>query len=497
MPKLIINPTSSARREIALARTIVSIGRDPSNDVVLPDAMVSRRHAVIEYRGSQYFLRDCNSSNGSLVNGDRVSERNLRDGDLVAIGTARMLFREEAEDSGAKVVPHPSAPRQVCPSCQAEYRKGDMFCRQCGASLAPSTPERVVCTSCGTAVLMPARFCNACGHALKDAADGPSASGAAGGDGQDAVSAGRREIADAPAAGKVAGSARVQEDGAAVAGDADAASGAPAASAAGTGTPDPPDAKGLPAPAAPPGGSDPAVSSDSDAPPRASRGLGDAAASRSSIVEEVAQPGGSAALRATPAPAVAPVLGPRPAPAIVRGRPERPEPLVAPVPRPQAAPPRPAVSSENTSPAGFWVRAGAGLLDALLVGSVQVVLGGPVVYYWWEHWFAHPPATAADVAFWPILVSLIVLPVVIALGAFYYVYYWGVQGATPGKRLLGLVVEADDGSAPIGLSRAAIRVLGYLLSSLTLGIGYLMIATGGAGLHDRLAGTRVVRRERS
>ena len=170
MAKLIVNPTSSNRREIPLTRTtILTIGRDPSNDVVLPDAMVSRRHAVIEYRGSQYFLRDCNSSNGSLVNGDRVSERNLRDGDLVAIGTARLLFREEMEEAGAKVVPHPSAPRQVCPTCQADYRKGDMFCKQCGTSLAPVAPARVVCTSCGTAVLLPARFCNACGQILKDA----------------------------------------------------------------------------------------------------------------------------------------------------------------------------------------------------------------------------------------------------------------------------------------------------------------------------------------
>ncbi len=144
MAKLIVNPTSSAKREIPLPRSILSIGRDPSNDLVLPDAMVSRRHAVIEFRGSQYFIRDCNSSNGSLVNGDRVSERNLRDGDLVAIGTARLLFREEVEDSGAKVVPHPSAPRQVCPSCQADYRKGDMFCRQCGTSLAPAGPPPVI-----------------------------------------------------------------------------------------------------------------------------------------------------------------------------------------------------------------------------------------------------------------------------------------------------------------------------------------------------------------
>src|SRR5687768_7681646 len=134
--------------------------------------MVSRRHAVIEYRGSQYFLRDCNSSNGSLVNGDRVSERNLRDGDLVAIGTARILFREtlEGEESAGKVVQHPSAPRLNCPTCQADYRKGDQFCRQCGEVVAPAPPRKAVCTSCGTVVPLPAKFCNACGQTLSPAA---------------------------------------------------------------------------------------------------------------------------------------------------------------------------------------------------------------------------------------------------------------------------------------------------------------------------------------
>src|SRR5262245_28577497 len=173
MAKLIVNPTSSSRREIALPRSLLSIGRDPSNDLVLPDAMVSRRHAVVEFRSSQYFLRDCNSSNGSLVNGDRVSERSLRDGDLVAIGTARLLFREEAEalDADAKVVQHPSAPRLECPSCHADYRKGDLFCRNCGKTLADLGPPKSVCASCGTVVPLPANFCNACGTALpKEAA---------------------------------------------------------------------------------------------------------------------------------------------------------------------------------------------------------------------------------------------------------------------------------------------------------------------------------------
>ena len=66
MAKLVVNPTSPSRREIPLTRsTIVTIGRDPSNDLVLPDAMVSRRHAVVEHRGEHFYLRDCGSANGS------------------------------------------------------------------------------------------------------------------------------------------------------------------------------------------------------------------------------------------------------------------------------------------------------------------------------------------------------------------------------------------------------------------------------------------------
>ncbi|PYQ49916.1 MAG: hypothetical protein DMF78_17035 [Acidobacteria bacterium] len=474
MAKIIINPTSSSRREIALARSIVSIGRDPSNDVVLPDAMVSRRHAVIEYRGSQYFLRDCNSSNGSLVNGDRVSERNLRDGDLVAIGTARLLFREEAEDSGAKVVPHPSAPRQVCPSCQADYRKGDMFCRQCGTSLAPAAPARAVCTSCGTAVPLPARFCNACGQPLKDA---PVARG--GDDGIDVTKPRPLPEAPAPAAAAAEGAAAVEAASSAEAQAPEAVGESAAKSVDAQAAEEPPPSSAAPS-------EDPA-SSLADASPGASRAprpLADSGARRSSSsLAEVARPAAPPALRTVSTPS--PAAGPRPTPAIVRPKPE-------PARRPDPRPSRPAA----VTPAGFGVRLVAALVDSVVVGAGQLLLMSPVLYYWWEHWWSHPPTSAADVAFWPILVSLVLVPVVLALGAVYYVYHWGVKGATPGKRLLGLVVQGEDGSEPIGLNRATVRVLGYLVSGLILGIGFLMIAFGGAGLHDRMAGTRVVRRER-
>jgi uncharacterized RDD family membrane protein YckC len=101
----------------------------------------------------------------------------------------------------------------------------------------------------------------------------------------------------------------------------------------------------------------------------------------------------------------------------------------------------------------------------------------------------------AQVTWLPIVASVALVPVAIGVGAVYFVHGWGVRGATPGKAALGLVVEGEDGEFPIGVSKAVIRLLAYGLSAAFLGIGFLMIAVGGSGLHDRVAGTRVVRRE--
>jgi uncharacterized RDD family membrane protein YckC len=424
MAKLIVNPTSSSRREINLSRTLVSIGRDPSNDLVLPDAMVSRRHAVIEYRGSQYYLRDCNSSNGSLVNGDRVSERNLRDGDLVAIGTARLLFRDDLhdEEAGAKVVQHPSSPRLVCPSCQAEYRKGDLFCRQCGAALAPSAPPKVICTACGTAVLLPARFCNACGTVLPRPAltEEPP-----------------RAVPAAPADGEPASS---------------------------------------PPPAATP---PPALDAESENPP------GRPSAEKARALDPVPPaPVPRDMARSAAAPALAGAVVPLEAPMRVT-RPERLEPWPATDTRERSRPPAPLAS--------FSRRLGGGALDLLAVGAGLGALVAPVILYWRSRELGPTPA---DVPFVPIVLSLALAPVALALGAFYFVYYWGVRAATPGKRLVGIEIEGEDGASPIGISRAAVRLLGYALSGVLLGMGFFIVALGGTALHDRIAGTRVVRRER-
>jgi len=70
-----------------------TIGRDPGNAVSLAvDSTVSRRHAVIAAQDSGYVIRDQGSSNGTFVNGARVTESPLRPGDEVSIGGTRFRF---------------------------------------------------------------------------------------------------------------------------------------------------------------------------------------------------------------------------------------------------------------------------------------------------------------------------------------------------------------------------------------------------------------------
>ena len=168
MAKLIINPQMPSRKEIDLPKAGLSIGRDPTNDVVIPDALVSRRHARILYDGREYLFHDCESSNGSLLNGDRVSERKLSDGDVLWLGASRLLFRapESAiEGNLAKVIQHPSSQRMRCTACDHAFQSGDVFCRHCGAAIE-SELAISRCPSCQARVLGPARFCNSCGEAL-------------------------------------------------------------------------------------------------------------------------------------------------------------------------------------------------------------------------------------------------------------------------------------------------------------------------------------------
>jgi hypothetical protein len=66
------------------------IGRHHDCDVVLGDSSVSRRHARAVFRDGSWILHDLGSTNGTLVNGVRVGRCELRPGDQLELGTARL-----------------------------------------------------------------------------------------------------------------------------------------------------------------------------------------------------------------------------------------------------------------------------------------------------------------------------------------------------------------------------------------------------------------------
>ncbi len=66
---------------------LTSLGRSPSNTIVLDDHFCSQEHALVTRRAGQWWLEDRNSSNGTLLNGEAVSEPVVvSSGDIIRIG---------------------------------------------------------------------------------------------------------------------------------------------------------------------------------------------------------------------------------------------------------------------------------------------------------------------------------------------------------------------------------------------------------------------------
>lgn len=79
-------------RRHELGEDHVTIGRLPDCTVTLPDAQVSRHHAEIRPDGDGFVVADLGSTNGTRVNGARVREHHLVDGDEIVVGSTVLRF---------------------------------------------------------------------------------------------------------------------------------------------------------------------------------------------------------------------------------------------------------------------------------------------------------------------------------------------------------------------------------------------------------------------
>jgi len=104
---------------IGASDRLVTIGRHEKNNLVLPDAGVSRFHATVKVQGSRVMIEDLGSANGISVNGTRVSKKVLLSGDRIQIGpfelfarstrpTGRQRFPQTRRSSRVRLTPPPT-----------------------------------------------------------------------------------------------------------------------------------------------------------------------------------------------------------------------------------------------------------------------------------------------------------------------------------------------------------------------------------------------------
>ncbi len=131
--------------------------------------------------------------------------------------------------------------------------------------------------------------------------------------------------------------------------------------------------------------------------------------------------------------------------------------------------------AKSTKYAGFWIRLLAYLIDIVILAVISGVLFGNSC-----------PDTGSFCA------SYDGWQMIIPLG--YMFGFWVWKSATPGKLALKLRIIDEKGN-PLTSKTAAMRLLGYFVSGLTLGIGFLWIAWDKEkqGLHDKVAKTHVVK----
>lgn len=138
-------------RDYILSRELTILGRDERADIPLfADPNLAPQHAAIRAQGRQFVLLDGGTPIGTFLNGQRVTEAVLKDGDTIQLGQVRLLFREKATATRPAPVnrdaalsrqgpPPVQTPPGACPFCGA-MKDAAGNCR-CTVPVVPTAPQ--------------------------------------------------------------------------------------------------------------------------------------------------------------------------------------------------------------------------------------------------------------------------------------------------------------------------------------------------------------------
>jgi pSer/pThr/pTyr-binding forkhead associated (FHA) protein len=105
MPKLHILSGVLEGKVYDLIEERITLGRALDNMIRLEDGTVSHHHAMLLQDGAEYKLRDLNSTNGTRVNGMRIVEAKVHNGDQVRLGSVEMRFEVDLKKTSQPLPP--------------------------------------------------------------------------------------------------------------------------------------------------------------------------------------------------------------------------------------------------------------------------------------------------------------------------------------------------------------------------------------------------------
>jgi predicted component of type VI protein secretion system len=108
MPRLILRSAETGPISRELTGDVITIGSAPDNTIVLDHASVSPRHAQLQRSGDIYRLKDLNSTDGTRVNSETITEVPLRIGDRLRFGKVEARFEADLS-SGTQPLPELAA----------------------------------------------------------------------------------------------------------------------------------------------------------------------------------------------------------------------------------------------------------------------------------------------------------------------------------------------------------------------------------------------------
>ena len=92
MGKLVVSLDGVVIKEVQITKDKTTLGRRPYNDIVIDNLAVSGEHGVLQMAGTDVFIEDLNSTNGTYINGKAVKKQLLSHNDTIEIGKYKIKF---------------------------------------------------------------------------------------------------------------------------------------------------------------------------------------------------------------------------------------------------------------------------------------------------------------------------------------------------------------------------------------------------------------------